>query len=144
MQVKTKVAAGGIVVRKDDAGALRIVLVQHAEHKGWGFPKGHLDPGEEPRDAALREVEEETGAQGVIIQGLPVTRYRFTSRKGNLILKTVYWYLMRYTGEGMQTHAHEIEAMEWCGLGSISDRLRFDLDRELFEHTLQVIQGRSW
>lgn len=61
----------------------------------WCFPKGHLDPGESPEQAALREVEEETGIKGVIKERLSTTRYR--NNKG--IDREIHWFLMEGQGE---------------------------------------------
>lgn len=60
----------------------------------WCFPKGHLDPGESLEQAALREVEEETGLRGTVRQKLSTTRYR--NNRG--IDREIHWFLM--TGEG--------------------------------------------
>jgi 8-oxo-(d)GTP phosphatase len=54
-------AAGGIVWRHGEGGAVEIVLVHRPAYDDWSFPKGKLGPGETEAEAALREVEEETG-----------------------------------------------------------------------------------
>lgn len=131
MQIKRKKAAGGIVIRSNN-GILETVLVQHKEHLGWGFPKGHLDKGELPKTAALREVEEETGARAEILASLPSTEYEFVNDKGIMIDKVVYWYLMRYRGKGNQTHAHEVADVAWLPLDDVPERLAFQNDRDLF------------
>lgn len=65
------------------------------DHSGyWVLPKGHLDPGETKEQAAIREVEEETGVQAQIVAALSPTHY--TNPKG--IPREIHWYLMR--GEG--------------------------------------------
>jgi diadenosine hexaphosphate hydrolase (ATP-forming) len=61
----------------------------------WCFPKGHLEPGESLEQAALREVEEETGVRGVIKQPLSTTRYR--NNKG--ICREIHWFLMEGKGQ---------------------------------------------
>ncbi len=136
--MKRKVAAGGIVIRSID-NRKQAILVQHNRHKGWGFPKGHIDKGESPEEAALREVEEETGVLGTIVANLPTTRYRFTNTKGTEIDKTVYWFLMRYQGIGHQTHSHEVADVRWVSLSEISGVLAFDNDRMLFGEAQEII-----
>lgn len=133
MQVKRKEAAGGIIIRSNKQGNPETVLVQHAGHKGWGFPKGHLDKGELPKAAAVREVEEETGARGEIVASLPATEYSFVNEKGKTINKIVYWYLMEYKTEGNQTHAHEIAALAWLPLQEVAAYLTFQNDLDLFQ-----------
>lgn len=61
----------------------------------WVFPKGHLDEGETPEQAALREVREETGIEGEVLGVLPPTRY--TNHKG--IEREIHWFLMRGRGQ---------------------------------------------
>ena len=139
MQIKRKKAAGGIVIRSNN-GILQTVLVQHKSHGGWGFPKGHLDKGELPKAAALREVEEETGARAEILAALPSTEYNFTNDKGTTIDKIVYWYLMNYRGKGRQTHAHEVADVAWLPLEEVSDRLAFQNDRDLFREALSALE----
>lgn len=53
-------SAGGIVVKKV-GGKKKVLVAQHSGHKGWDFPKGHIEKGETSEEAAIREVEEETG-----------------------------------------------------------------------------------
>ena len=62
-RAREEVSAGGIVVRHDD-GAHCVLLIRDS-YRNWGFPKGHVEPGEAPPDAALREVAEETGLSGL-------------------------------------------------------------------------------
>ena len=54
-------AGGGIVWRREEGGGVEIVLVHRPAYDDWSFPKGKLDPGETEAQAAVREVQEETG-----------------------------------------------------------------------------------
>lgn len=139
MQVKRKVAAGGVVIRQNNEGFQEVLLVQQSEHKGWGFPKGHMDPGETPEQTALREVEEETGVCGRILQKLVPTYYSFVNKKGKTIDKTVHWFLMSYEKTGIQTHAHEIDVVEWIPVDRVPERLTFKEDRTLFNQALAAV-----
>lgn len=141
MRYKQRIAAGGVVVRKVN-DLYEAILVQHAGHKGWGFPKGHIEAGESLDETALREVEEETGVKADIVEKLLVTHYRFQTARGTLIDKSVHWYLMRYREEGRQTHAHEILAAEWVPLDAIIERLTFDNERELFAIARRTMESR--
>ena len=144
MQVKHRIAAGGVVIRRNSEGVLESLLVQHIEHKGWGFPKGHLDADETPDQAALREVEEETGVRGGIAIALPSTNYTFVNAKKGMIYKTVHWYLMHYEGPGEQTHAHEVESVAWLSTDLIRERLAFENDRVLFDKAMAIMQEFAW
>lgn len=70
------------------------VLLIRDRYGYWCFPKGHVESGENLPQAAVREVEEETGLKGSVVAELPVTRY--TNNKG--IAREIHWFLMK--GEG--------------------------------------------
>lgn len=132
-------SAGGVVLRRAAGGGIDVLLIQHSTHHGWSFPKGWVEPGETPQQAAVREVEEESGARAAIIADLPPTRYFFVNKEHRRVAKTVTWYLMRYLGEGNQTHAHEVSAVEWLPLEGVHARLTYKNDKELFSMALAGI-----
>jgi 8-oxo-dGTP pyrophosphatase MutT (NUDIX family) len=139
MQSVTEWSAGGIVLRRTSAGQIEVLLIQHSMHKGWSFPKGWVEPGETPQQAAVREVEEESGARAEIIADLPPTRYFFVNRDKQRVAKTVTWYLMRFTGDGDQTHAYEVSDVAWLPLEAVHARLSYKNDKELFSMALGEI-----
>ncbi|HZE93765.1 MAG TPA: NUDIX domain-containing protein, partial [Gemmatimonadales bacterium] len=61
-RAQRETSAGGVVFRRGPDGQVRFLLIRDS-YKNWGFPKGHLEPGEPPAEAARREVTEETGLQ---------------------------------------------------------------------------------
>ena len=71
-------AAGGLVYRRREDGAHEILLVHRPAYDDWSFPKGKLEPGEREEDAAIREVEEETGLRCRLEAEAATTRYRAT------------------------------------------------------------------
>ena len=62
-------------------------------YEGWVLPKGTVEPGEENKDTATREVKEETGADATIIKYVGKSRYTFSIPQ-NIVEKNVHWYLM--------------------------------------------------
>jgi 8-oxo-dGTP pyrophosphatase MutT (NUDIX family) len=142
MLVKRKKAAGGVIIRTDQpSNQQQVLLVQHRESMTWGFPKGHIDPGESPDQTALREVEEETGVVGRIVDTLPTTRYQFTTRNGVRIDKEVAWFLMEQVGIGTQTHAHEVASVRWMQIDAAYENLDFDNNRSILTTALQRIDA---
>ena len=83
-------AAGGVVRRRLENGGEEIVLVHRPAYDDWSFPKGKLEEGEREEDAALREVEEETGLRCRLERELTTTRYRDARGRS----KTVRYWLM--------------------------------------------------
>ena len=123
-------AAGGVVRRRGPAGLWEIVLVHRARYDDWGLPKGKLDPGETVEEAALREVEEETGLVCRLLRPFGETTY--LDRKGRL--KRV-WYLVMEPLTGRFTPSREVDATRWLTVPEALQVLTYPLDRELLEAT---------
>ncbi|HAM54192.1 MAG TPA: NUDIX hydrolase [Candidatus Rokubacteria bacterium] len=127
--MRKEVSAGGLVVR--DGKAL-LVKVENLEGEvRWTFPKGHLEAGEGPRQAALREVEEETGWACRIQRPLTTARYRFW-RDGREVSKQVKWYLMTPLRRTGSRDPDEILAVRWAGLDAARKLISYPSDLELF------------
>jgi 8-oxo-dGTP pyrophosphatase MutT (NUDIX family) len=77
----------------------RCLVLRRADRDEWVFPKGHLEEGERPEDAAIREVREETGLEIEILGSLGTTRYEFGPRRQHH--KRVDWFLGRPVGGGL-------------------------------------------
>src|SRR5207247_6702768 len=67
-RAQRETSAGGVVFRRGPDGQVRFLLIRDS-YKNWGFPKGHLESGEPPAEAARREVGEETGLEELILHG---------------------------------------------------------------------------
>jgi 8-oxo-dGTP diphosphatase len=89
------VAAGGVVLRTLD-DVPHVLVVHRPRYDDWSLPKGHLDAGEGLQEAAVREVEEETGVLGRIVAPAGTTEHPITLAEGNAI-KRVHWYVMHPT-----------------------------------------------
>src|SRR3989338_4049622 len=95
-----EVSAGGVLVRPAPGGHEVCLILRHRHGEAvWGLPKGHLEPSEDPLDTARREVAEETGWVGDVVQRLGEIRYQFTApatgRRGG---EGGTFYLMRGAG----------------------------------------------
>ena len=93
-------AAGGVVVREDQQGAW-FLLLEIEGRTELRLPKGHVEPGETIEQAALREVQEETGYADVVIAANlgSITHSFFNVRKGTQVTRTESYFLMRLTGD---------------------------------------------
>jgi 8-oxo-dGTP pyrophosphatase MutT (NUDIX family) len=96
-------AAGGVVVRDG-----QVLLVHRPRYDDWTFPKGKLDPGESFEDAALREVEEETGLRCSLGRELPSTRYEVDGKP-----KLVRYWLMEPASETPFVPNDETDELRW-------------------------------
>lgn len=102
-------AAGGIVVNSQGD----YLFIKRAGK--WDLPKGKLDKGEQPEEAAVREVEEETGVNQLRIEQLRSITYHIFGRNGSYRLKETYWYDMYtdFQGDLVPQHEEGIEKAIW-------------------------------
>ena len=138
--MKTQFSAGGVVFQKQGEKTL-ILICQHSMHHGWVFPKGligdHVE-NESKESTALREVEEETGVKGKIIQLLNPVDYWYVF-EGEKIHKTVYYFLMEYLSGDITEHDTEMENVEWLPQAEIEKRLTYPSDKKVWEETKQLL-----
>ena len=114
----------------DEAGRVLLIRARDLRNQPvWTLPKGTLNPGESSAEAALREVQEETGYHCELIRELMSVTYWF-QRGGRRIRKTVRWYLMRPLAK-VGEHDHEVDEVAWADRAEAQSRLRYDSDRRL-------------
>jgi 8-oxo-dGTP diphosphatase len=118
-------AAGGLVVR-EERGALRVAIVHRPRYDDWSLPKGKLEPGESFEEAALREVEEETGMRCELVRPLESARYR--DRKGRP-KRVRYWEMRPLSGEFEA--GDEVDELRWESPGEAVKLLSHEHDRRL-------------
>jgi len=105
-------AVGAVVFRTGEGGAIEVLLIR--KRKGaWSLPKGKLKPGEDPLDALLREVREETGVVGEVVDLVGEVRYRIKKPDGPRT-KNVVYYLVRAVGGELRPDPREkIVRVRW-------------------------------
>ena len=112
-------AAGGVVVRDG-----QVALVHRPRYDDWTLPKGKLDSGESFEEAAVREVEEETGLRTHLVRELPSTNYEVNGRP-----KLVRYWLMEVDQEGPFVPNDETDELRWIALEEALRLLTYDRDR---------------
>jgi 8-oxo-dGTP diphosphatase len=118
-------AAGGVIVRRVD-GNPEVALVHRPKYDDWSLPKGKLDRGEGWEEAALREVEEETGLRCRLLEELDSVAYR--DPKGRS--KVVRYWLMEAVSGSFEPNK-EVDRFDWLALDDALARLTYERDREL-------------
>jgi 8-oxo-dGTP pyrophosphatase MutT (NUDIX family) len=113
-------AAGGVVVRDG-----QVALVHRPRYDDWSLPKGKLDDGESFEDAALREVEEETGLRCGLVRELPSIEYQVRGRR-----KLVRYWEMEVVDETPFVPNDEVDQIRWVEPREALALLTYDRDRE--------------
>jgi 8-oxo-dGTP pyrophosphatase MutT (NUDIX family) len=123
-------SAGGVVVHDDQV----VVIVPTRRGPGGSrvlaLPKGHPEPGESSEQAAAREVREEAGVWGEIIESLGEVAYSY-ERKGHRISKRVEFFLIDYRGGDPADHDHEVEQARWMPLSEAVHALTYEGERAI-------------
>jgi 8-oxo-dGTP diphosphatase len=119
-------AAGGFVLRDG-----RVAVVHRPRYDDWSLPKGKLDEGESFEEAALREVEEETGLKCSLKRQIADTSYRDHKDRPKL----VRYFEMEAAG-GDFTPNDEVDELVWLEPSEALSRLSYEFDRELVQKQL--------
>jgi 8-oxo-dGTP diphosphatase len=124
-------AAGGVLVRRGTRGA-EVAVIHRPKYMDWSLPKGKLEEGEEWLDAALREVDEETGYRCEASVELPQVSY--LDRKGRR--KLVRYWLMEPLDGGFEPHG-EVDELRWLTRDEADELLTYPHDKELVHKALR-------
>ena len=115
--------AGGVVARTID-GERKYLLVEASRRPGqWVLPKGHIEPGETPEEAAVREVEEEAGVRAVVVARAGENEYAVDKEPVRVV-----FFLMRYLGEASRQEDRDVA---WRRYDEALRLLRFDDTRRV-------------
>ena len=112
----------------------------------WALPKGLIAKGEAAADTALREVTEETGVRGRLVEKLGDVRYVYTW-KGERVFKIVSFFLVRYSagrlGDITDAFRHEVAETKWLPLEDAPRLLAYKGEQEMAAKALQLIGERA-
>jgi len=131
----TERSAGGVVVRGSDVAVIVPTRRAADGSKVLALPKGHVDPGETPSQAAEREVREEAGVEADLVGELGDVRYWY-QRDGLRIAKRVTFFAFRYRAGRLEDHDHEVEEARWMPLAEAVRALTYAGEREMVRRAL--------
>ena len=127
-------SAGGVLVRRM-RGRPFMAAVRVKGGAVLALPKGHIDPGERAAETAAREVREEAGVTGELLEKLGDVRYWY-QRDGERVLKVVSFFLFRYRSGSVRNHDHEVDSAEWVPLVDAPRLLEYRGEKEMAEAAL--------
>jgi ADP-ribose pyrophosphatase YjhB (NUDIX family) len=133
-------SAGGFVIDRRGREP-QAALIARRDRRGrllWSLPKGHLEAGESPEDAAVREVLEETGIHASIVASLGTIDFWFMA-DDRRIHKTVHHYVLDAVDDVLSDADEEVAAVAWVPLGEVATRLRYADERRLLDQVHAVL-----
>ena len=140
-RAQRETSAGGVVFRRGSDGEPRFLLIRDS-YRNWGFPKGHLEPGEPPADAARREVAEETGLKDLVLHGpIRVIDWYFRFR-GKTIHKFCHFFLFESRrGECVPQTEEGITDCAWHPPEEARRTISYDNARAVLEQATAMVQA---
>jgi 8-oxo-dGTP pyrophosphatase MutT (NUDIX family) len=134
--VEREFSAGGVLVKVVRGRPMLAAIRPRGKQAGlWALPKGKIDPGERPEQTAVREVREETGVEGTLVEKLGDVKYTYTRRGGERVFKIVSFYLLRAgrgrIGQIEEAMRIELEEARWLPLDEAPRLLAYGGEREM-------------
>ena len=137
---KTAVSAGGVIFRKQDS-RIEVAVTMRGDRRIANLPKGLVEEGESLEEAALREVREETGLTGEIVDKIGRIDYWFYWKpEGTRIHKFVHFFLMRYKSGDTADHDWEVDEVLWLPIDEAIEKLTFKSERDIMQKAKSMIQ----
>lgn len=138
----TEVSAGGLVISNQNPGL--VALISHRNRGGgsdWCIPKGHVELGENYLQTAIREVREETGIDGKVLEKIGEISYSFKIGPKR-IRKTVHHYLLEQTGGELTFSGDptgEVLDVQWFEIAQLDEVLAHENERKIAERALEIL-----
>ena len=126
-EVVRETTSGGIIFRRSKLnGQVEILLISDAKNR-WTIPKGHVEPGEEPKQTAEREIQEETGLQEMRVYNW-LGKVHFRYRRGQtLVLMTMHIYLVQGMGDTNILNPEDwLTDIRWIPAQEAVDKIAYD------------------
>jgi 8-oxo-dGTP pyrophosphatase MutT (NUDIX family) len=138
--VEREFSAGGVLVRTIRGRTMVAAIRPRGRDKVWALPKGHIDAGESAAETAVREVHEETGVEGRLVEKLGDVRYVYTW-DGERIFKVVSFFLL-WAGRGRigeidESMRIEVAEARWLPLAEAPRLLTYGGEREMATKALE-------
>ena len=130
MSTELETSYGGVVVRGDE-----VLVITPTGRRVTGLPKGGMEAGETPEQAAAREVREETGVVAAVREPLGDVRYTYR-RGGRRVRKSVHFFLCDYVEGSTEDHDHEVDEARWIAISGAREALTYPGERALIERLL--------
>jgi len=146
-KIKTKfqLSAGGVVFRENEG--IEVALIATKGGAVWGLPKGLVDRErkESLEEAALREVREETGLHGRVLERIDKVEYWYRWKENDEPVryhKIVYFFLIEHQGGDIRDHDFEVDEVRWFPLEQAMQIASYESEREILRKAGELIARR--
>lgn len=147
-RIKTKfqLSAGGVIFRESEG--IEVALIATKGGEVWGLPKGLVERerNEPLEEAALREVQEETGLVGRVLERIDKIEYWYRWEEDNEPVryhKIVYFVLIEHQGGDIRNHDFEVDEVRWFALAEAERVASYESEREILHKTGELLAKRG-
>ncbi len=141
--IKRQVSAGGVIFRKHNF-SVEIALIAVKSGHVWCLPKGIIDKGESPEMTAVREVSEETGLKGRIIERLGEINYwYYIKEEESRCKKTVHFFLIEYESGDISKHDLEVDKVSWFHIDDALKKTSYKGEKQIIEKAKEMLKSRN-
>lgn len=135
--MQTEKSCGAVVFTRAEK-EIRYVIIRHTDGH-CGFPKGHMEPGEDERTAALREIREEVGIRPTLIEGFRAEEcYPLPNKPG--VTKQVVYFLAEYSGQDIRIQPEEVTEAYLLPYDAALSALTFQEAKEILEKARRFLR----
>ena len=136
--VRDETSAGGVVFRVAESRPCYLLI--RDSYQNWGFPKGHVEEGERPETAAVREVSEETGLAGLVVRGALDQIDWYFKFRGQIVHKVCFFFLMETTESVTAPQRDEgITACCWVPFDEAESLVSYSNARDLLRRAHEMV-----
>lgn len=138
MKTRDEVSAGGVVYR-NTGDEIEVLICKDAGYHRWVLPKGIVHQGETYQEAALREVEEETGVRAALKVQLGEPEKYVYMANGIRVFKSVYYFLLEYESGSIDQHDAEMEDVRWVSIETAMQMLAYEGAKNIVRRAKTVL-----
>jgi len=139
--IKKQISSGGVIFRKSE-DTVEVALIKASGKEAWSLPKGLIDKDENLPTAALREVREESGLQGGIIDKIGQVSYWYSIEKDRIkVHKTVHFFLLKFISGSTDDHDHEVDEARWFTIDEAIGKLSYRSEQQIMHKAKKLIEG---
>lgn len=106
----------------------------------WCLPKGKIEYEENPEEAALREVKEETGVEARIKEKIGKINYWFYKKENLRCNKTVHFYMMEFVNGKLSSESYEVEDVKWFSIKEALENMAYEKEKEIVKKVKRKIK----